>query len=84
MVGVKSPPSLFLEDIPMFTIISSAIVDGEQWYTIQVNNHSITRFLLNKEKENSSKVVYIDSPWIDEHIYDVHISIYNLLVLKYG
>lgn len=84
MVGVKTHHP-FLEYIPMFTILSAAIVDGEQWYTIHVNNnHYITRFLLNKESEKSSKVVYIDSPWNGGHIYDVHISIYNWLVLKYG
>lgn len=78
-------PLFDISTITKFEILASATVDGSRWYTIHIRHRNdITKFLLDKEKSSPHMVVYVDSPWNGGNIYDVHESIYNILVLKYG
>ena len=71
-------------NITKFTIIDNAIVDGDLWYTLHVKHIGMISFLNNKEKSGSKMVRYLDSPNNGGDIYDIHESIFNLMVLKYG
>jgi len=66
-------------------ILGAATVDDEQWYTVHIRNHyQLIRFLLDKEKEKSAKVVYIDSPSGGGVIYDMNEELYTFICLKFG
>lgn len=79
-------PHVFtIPDLKPFKVVTSAEVDGTQWYTIQVfpYSHDMIRYLLDQEDKPSRKVIYVNTLDSGGTIYDVHRSIYNLLVLKY-
>lgn len=65
-----------------FKIIEQALVDDEQWYTVQV--HPKIRSWMRSQPE-SMWYEHIDARWYTvANTFDIHVKIYTMLVLHFS
>lgn len=71
-------------DVGRFKIINRALVDGEQWYTVQVHP-DVKPWIY--EQPNRDKLWYnhIDNRWYTvANTFDMHEKIYTMLALRWS
>jgi hypothetical protein len=66
--------------LPKFSKEASAIVDGEQWHTIRVNDKDLAKWLRTQSVDLVSDLTITSGPLFS--LFDVHEKIYIILGMK--
>lgn len=65
-------------------IISKALVDNKQWYTVKCSK-DISNWIREQSGENSQWYEHIDHNWnIDRTMFDIDEDLYLMLKLRWG
>lgn len=73
-----------VDTAPAHIIVSTATVDGAQWYTIRCNNE-VAAWVREQPGEDSQWYRHIDAKWhIHASLFDVHEEFYMMLKLRWG
>ena len=64
-----------------FKIVDTATVDGEQWYTIRVWEHSCARWVRQRNKSHWFELTASSSAG---SMFDMHEKLYTMLALKWS
>ena len=65
---------------PQFSKEASAVVDGEQWYTVRVNDHALAAWVRTQNKQLVYDHTLTSGPLFS--LFDVHEKIYIMLGMK--
>ena len=65
---------------PQFSKEASAVVDGEQWYTVRVNDKDMAAWLRTQSKQLVCDLTITSAPLFS--MFDVHEKIYIMLGMK--
>lgn len=68
--------------MPKFSKEASAIVDGEQWYTVRVNDKDIAKWLRTQSVHLVSDLTITSGPLFS--LFDVHEKIYIMLGMRWS
>ena len=70
----------YKSNVNKFKIIDKALVDGDQWYTVQV--HPDLRSWVRQQPERMWQE-HIDARWYKvANTFDMHSKIYTMLILR--
>ena len=74
--------SIFGEQMPAFSKITGALVDGEQWYTVQCNKE-VSNWVRTLDETHWYE--HIDQRgYINRNIFDMHEKLYTMLAVKWS
>ena len=74
--------AIFGEQMPAFSKIDGALVDGEQWYTVQCRK-DVSKWV--RTLDNKHWYEHIDQRgYIDRNMFDMHEKLYTMLAVKFS
>ena len=74
--------AIFGTTMPAFSKITGAIVDGEQWYTVQCRK-DVSKWVRTLNKKHWYE--HIDQRgYIDRNMFDMHEKLYTMLAVKFS
>lgn len=69
-----------------FSVLTKAIVDSDQWYTVRCSKEASIWFRETfAQNENKLWFENIDHQWqLNKNVYDMHEKLYTLLIMRWS